>query len=136
MFFHEETTIAADQEAAHRFCLQLTYHWYARLVNAFAAEVGVYYGGEKKVLPLTVTTYHSAGDYAIYIGFVRSQQLQRSHGPGWLLELMRLSSSDAQARRAVLARQRLLQLLGRCEGKFTPPDASTFWSDFKPGSTG
>jgi superfamily II DNA or RNA helicase len=62
-------------------------------------------------------------DYAIYSGFVRSRQLQRSHGPGWLLELMRLSSTDEQARRAALARQRLLQLLGRCEGKFTALEA-------------
>src|SRR6266550_8419947 len=204
--------------------IDLLHQWYARLVNAFAVDVGVYYGGEKRVLPLTVTTYHSAGDlmaecgntfkliifdevhhlpapswgeaalmapaplrlgltatypeaheqtqgrwkvdelvgpivytrriedlvgqqlahyrterlridlsaderaqydadYAIYSGFVRSRQLQRSHGPGWLLELMRLSSIDAQARRAVLARQRLLQLLGRCEGKFTALEA-------------
>src|SRR5713101_4476911 len=204
--------------------IDLLHQWYARLVNAFATEVGVYYGGEKKVLPLTVTTYHSAGDlvaeygnafkliifdevhhlpapswgeaalmapaplrlgltatypeeheqtqgrwrvddligpivytkrieelvgqqlahyrtqrlridlsaeerarydadYAIYIGFVRSRQLQRKHGPGWLMELMRLSALDAQARRAVLARQRLLQLLGRCEGKFTALEA-------------
>ena len=42
--------------------IDLLHQWYARLVNAFGAEVGVYYGGEKKVLPLTVTTYHSAGD--------------------------------------------------------------------------
>src|SRR5213082_330904 len=204
--------------------IDLLHQWYARLINAFGAEVWVYYGGEKKVLPLTVTTYHSAGDlmseygntfklvifdevhhlpapswgeaalmapaplrlgltatypeaheqtqgrwkvdelvgpivytrriedligqqlahyrterlridlsaderaqydadYAIYIGFVRSRQLQRSHGPGWLLELMRLSTSDPQARRALLARQRLLQLLGRCEGKFTALEA-------------
>src|SRR5256886_5475230 len=187
--------------------IDLLHQWYARLVNAFACEVGVYYSGEKKVLPLTVTTYHSAGDlmadygntfkliifdevhhlpapswgeaalmapaplrlgltatypeaheqtqgrwkvdelvgpivytrriedlvgqqlahyrterlridlsaeeraqydadYAIYIGFVRSRQLQRSHGPGWLLELMRLSSIGTQASRDVLARQR------------------------------
>jgi superfamily II DNA or RNA helicase len=200
------------------------HQWYARLVNAFGAEVGVYYGGEKKVLPLTVTTYHSAGDlmaeygntfklvifdevhhlsapswgeaalmapaplrlgltatypeaheqtqgrwnvdelvgpivyarriedlvgqqlahyrtqrlridltdderacydadYAIYMGFVRSRQLQRSYGPGWLLELMRLSSLDPLARRAFLARQRLLQLLGRCEAKFSALEA-------------
>src|SRR5947207_10238768 len=199
------------------------HQWYARLVNAFAAEVGVYYGGEKKVLPLTVTTYHSAGDlmaayrntfkliifdevhhlpapswgeaalmapapfrlgltatypeaheqgngrwrvddligpivytkrvedlvgqqlanyrtqrlridlsdeerarydadYTIYIGFVRSRQLQRRYGPGWLMELMRLSTSDPQARRALLARQRLLQLLSSCEGKFRALD--------------
>ncbi len=203
--------------------IDLLHQWYARLVNAFACEVGVYYGGEKKVLPLTVTTYHSAGDlmaeqgnafkllifdevhhlpaptwgeaalmapapfrlgltatypedheqtqgrwrvddlvgpivytkriedlvghqlahyrtqrlridlspeerarydadYAIYIGFVRSRQLQRSYGPAWLLELMRLSSIDTHARRAMLARQRLLQLLASCGGKFTALD--------------
>src|SRR5712692_470104 len=204
--------------------IDLLHQWYARLANAFTAEVGVYYSGEKKVLPLTVTTYHSAGDlmaeygnafkliifdevhhlpapswgeaalmapapfrlgltatypeeheqangrwrvdeligpivytkrieelvgqqlaiyrtqrvrinlsdeerarydadYAIYMGFVRSRQLQRSHGPDWLMELMRLSAIDTQARRALLARQRLLQLLGSCEGKFTALDA-------------
>src|SRR5260370_1439650 len=42
--------------------IDLLHQWYARLVNAFACDVGVYYSGEKKVLPLTVTTYHSAGD--------------------------------------------------------------------------
>ncbi len=204
--------------------IDLLHQWYARLVNAFATEVGVYYGGEKKVLPLTVTTYHSAGDlvaeygnafkliifdevhhlpapswgeaalmapaplrlgltatypeaheqtqgrwrvddligpivytkrieelvgqqlahyrtqrlridlsteerarydadYALYIDFVRSRQLPQRHGPSWLLELMHLSATDPQARRALLARQRLLQLLGGCEGKFRALDA-------------
>src|SRR6266568_4569631 len=42
--------------------IDLLHQWYAQLVHAFDTEVGVYYGGEKKVLPLTVTTYHSAGD--------------------------------------------------------------------------
>src|SRR5438128_1882953 len=42
--------------------IDLLHQWYARLVNAFGIDVGVYYSGEKKVLPLTVTTYHSAGD--------------------------------------------------------------------------
>src|SRR5436309_3915375 len=203
--------------------IDLLHQWYARMVTAFTPDVGVYYGGEKQVLPLTVTTYHSAGDlvaacgnafklvifdevhhlpaptwgetalmapaplrlgltatypqeheqtngrwrvedligpivyikriadlvgqqlaqyrterlridlsaeerirydadYAIYIGFVRSRQLQRRYGPAWLMELMRLSASDLQARRALLARQRLLQLLGSCEGKFTALD--------------
>jgi superfamily II DNA or RNA helicase len=203
--------------------IDLLHQWYARLVNAFATDVGVYYGGEKNVLPLTVTTYHSAGDlmaeygnafklvifdevhhlpapswgeaalmapapfrlgltatypeaheqangrwrvddligpivytkriedlvgqqlahyrtqrlrvdltdeerarydadYAIYIGFVRTRQLPRRFGPSWLMELMRLSASDAEARRALLARQRLVQLLSRCEGKFAALD--------------
>src|SRR6266849_6367986 len=195
--------------------IDLLHQWYARLANAFASDVGVYYGGEKKVLPLTVTTYHSAGDlmaeygnafkliifdevhhlpapswgeaalmapapfrlgltatypeeheqtqgrwrvddligpivytkrieelvgqqlahyrtqrlridlsaeeharydadYAIYMGFVRSRRLPQRHGPSWLLELMRLSATDPQARRALLARQRLLMLLVGC----------------------
>ena len=204
--------------------IDLLHQWYARLVNAFATEVGVYYGGEKRVLPLTVTTYHSAGDlmaecgntfkliifdevhhlpaptwgetalmtpapmrlgltatypeeeeqsngrwrideligpviyircieelvgqqlaryrtqrlridlsseerqsydadYAIYMDFVRSRQLQRRHGARWILELMRLSAVDVQARQAFLARQRLLRLLARAEGKFKALEA-------------
>src|SRR5713226_7169796 len=202
----------------------LVYQWYALLTNVFQTEIGVYYGGEKRVLPLTVTTYHSAGDliaeygntfklficdevhhlpartwgeaalmapapyrlgltatypeeyeqagerwrldeligpivytkrieelvgqqlanyrtqrvrinlsdeerarydadYEIYMGFVRSRQLQRKHGPGWLMELMRLSALDAQARRAFLARQRLLRLLAHAEGKLATLEA-------------
>ena len=42
--------------------IDLLHQWYARLGNAFNTEVGVYYGSEKNVKPLTVTTYHSAGD--------------------------------------------------------------------------
>ena len=42
--------------------IDLLHQWYARLVNAFGVEVCVYYGGEKIIKPLTVTTYHSAGD--------------------------------------------------------------------------
>lgn len=42
--------------------IDLLHQWYARLTNAFACEIGVYYSGEKVVQPITVTTYHSAGD--------------------------------------------------------------------------
>lgn len=199
--------------------IDLLHQWYALLVHAFDTEVGVYYGGEKKVLPLTITTYHSAGDlmadygnyfkllifdevhhlpapswgetalmspsplrlgltatypepheqvngrwrvdeligpivytkrmedlvglqlaryrtqrlridltpderarydsdYAVYTGFIRTRRLRERHGAGWLLELMRLSSFDTQARRALLARQRLQRLLAHAEGKF------------------
>jgi superfamily II DNA or RNA helicase len=199
--------------------IDLLHQWYARLVNAFETEVGVYYGGEKIILPLTVTTYHSAGDliaehgntfkliifdevhhlpapswgetalmspspfrlgltatypeeheqtggrwnlddligpivyteriddlvgaqlaeyrtervridltpderarydtdFAIYSGFFRARQLQRTHGAGWLMELMRLSAFDPEARRALLARQRMIDLMSGAEGKF------------------
>lgn len=39
----------------------LVAQWYGQLADAFGAErVGAYYGDEKEVRPLTVTTYHSA----------------------------------------------------------------------------
>ena len=204
--------------------MNLVYQWYALLTNAFQTEIGVYYSGEKRVLPLTVTTYHSAGDliaecgnnfkllicdevhhlpaktwgeaalmapapfrlgltatypgeeeqtgerwrldallgpivytqrletlvgkqlaeyrtqrvrvnltdeerasyqaaHDIYMGFVRERGLQKSHGPGWLRELMRLSAVDVQARRAWLARRQVLNLLESCQGKFTALEA-------------
>ncbi|GHO46205.1 DEAD/DEAH box helicase [Ktedonospora formicarum] len=203
--------------------ISLVHQWYARLVNAFKTEIGVYYSGEKLIAPITITTYHSAGDlmaehgntfrllifdevhhlpartwgeaalmspaiarlgltatypeeeeqingrwrvdellgptvytlplhnlvgqqlaqyrtervrvnlteeeraaydsaYEIYTGFVRERRLRSSHGPGWLRELMRLSSFDTAARRALLARQRLLEIVWSCEGKFAKLD--------------
>lgn len=199
--------------------LNLLYQWYAILTNAFKTEIGVYYTSEKLVLPLTIATYHSAGDlvaahgntfkllifdevhhlpaktwgetalmspapfrlgltatypeayeqtgerwqlddligpivytqrieplvgkqlaeyrtqrirvdltpeersaydaaYEIYTAFIRERGLRRSHGPGWLRELMRLSAFDTQARRALLARQQLLKIVNSCRGKF------------------
>jgi superfamily II DNA or RNA helicase len=62
-------------------------------------------------------------DHAVYIRFMRERQLQRSHGPYWLHELMRLSATDREARHALLARQRVGRLLSGCEGKFQTVDA-------------
>ncbi|MFN8529739.1 MAG: helicase-related protein [Anaerolineae bacterium] len=56
-------------------------------------------------------------DFAIYAGFFRSRQLQKTHGAAWLMELMRLSAFDREARRALLARQRILRLLAGASGK-------------------
>src|SRR5262249_40002996 len=61
-------------------------------------------------------------DYAIYAGFFRSRQLHRTHGPRWYLELMRLSAFDAEARRALLAHQRMQRLLAGCDGKLAALD--------------
>jgi superfamily II DNA or RNA helicase len=198
--------------------IDLLHQWYARLVNAFDTDIGVYYGSEKTILPITVTTYHSAGnliadygnqfkliiydevhhlpapswgetalmspspfrlgltatypedheqevgrwrisdligdivyqkrigdlvgqqlaeyrterirvnltdiereqydhDYAIYSTFFRSRQLHKTHGANWFMELMRLSAFDREARRALLARHRLLNLLAGAENK-------------------
>lgn len=198
--------------------IDLLHQWYARLVNAFDTDIGVYYGGEKNILPITVTTYHSAGDliadygnqfkliiydevhhlpapswgetalmspspfrlgltatypedheqengrwrisdligeivyqqridnligkrlaeyrterirvdltdsereqydrdYGIYSNFFRSRQLHKSHGASWFMELMRLSAFDRDARRALLARHRLINLLAGAENK-------------------
>ncbi len=42
--------------------VDLLHQWYSRLRSAFDTDIGVYYGGEKLLHPLTVTTYHSLGD--------------------------------------------------------------------------
>jgi superfamily II DNA or RNA helicase len=60
--------------------------------------------------------------HAIYIGFFRQRHLARSHGASWLLELMRLSAFDPDARRALLARQTLHRILGSCQEKFRTLD--------------
>src|SRR5437773_11553615 len=202
----------------------LLYQWYALLTNVFQTEIGVYYSSEKRILPLTVTTYHSAGDLiaeygntfkllicdevhhlpaktwgeaalmtpapfrlgltatypeeheqagerwrldeligpivftqkleslvgkqlaeyrtqrvrvdltpqeratyetlrGTYLGFVRERELQKKHVPGRLLELIRLSVIDPQARRAMLARRQLLNILESCQGKFAALEA-------------
>jgi superfamily II DNA or RNA helicase len=203
--------------------IDLLHQWYARLSATFDCEVGVYYGGEKVIEPLTVTTYHSAGDliadhgntfkliifdevhhlpapswgetalmspspyrlgltatypreeeqtgerwqladligpivyqkriddltgatlatyrteriyvdltpqeqeqydadYAIYADFFRTRQLHKTHGAGWFMELMRLSAFEVPARRALLARQRILRLIGFAENKLASLD--------------
>lgn len=204
--------------------IDLLHMWYAILCHAFGTEVGVYYGGEKQVLPLTVTTYHSLGDlvanhgnafalicfdeahhlpapvfgegalmtpapmrlgltatypteeeqrggrwrledligpvvymkriedlvgaqlahyrtqrlrvnltpeeqqtynedHGQYLGFVRARRLIQQYQAGWLAALVRLSATDAEARAALLARQRLIRLLSSCEGKLQAVDA-------------
>ncbi len=60
--------------------------------------------------------------HAVYTGFFRERKLWKSHGAGWLLELMRLSAFDPEARRALLARQELLRILGSCQEKFAVLD--------------
>jgi superfamily II DNA or RNA helicase len=73
-----------------------------------------------KLTPEERAAYDAA--YAIYSGFFRQRQLRKSHGAGWLLELMRLSAFDPAARRALLARQDLLRILGNCQEKFLALD--------------
>ena len=200
--------------------IDLLHQWYACLTNAFETNIGVYYGGEKSILPITVTTYHSAGDliadhgnhfkliiydevhhlpapswgetalmspspfrlgltatypedheqqrgrwqidtligpivyqqriddlvgqrlaqyrterirvdltdteqeqyhrdYGIYSNFFRSRQLHKTHGSNWFMELMRLSAFDQEARRALLARNRMINLLAGATNKLT-----------------
>jgi len=207
--------------------IDLLHQWYARLSNAFDTEIGVYYGSEKIIEPITVTTYHSAGDliaahgnqfkliiydevhhlpapswgetalmspapyrlgltatypdphdefdkrfdnrwriedligpivyekriddligkqlaeyrterirvdltpeerqrydadYEIYVEFIRKHGLHQSGGPNWYLELMRMSTKDREARRAVLARQRIQRLLASSQAKLDALD--------------
>jgi superfamily II DNA or RNA helicase len=48
--------------------LDLLQQWYARLENAFGLSIGVWYGQEKHLQPLTVTTYPSAWAHAETLG--------------------------------------------------------------------
>ena len=48
--------------------LDLLHQWYARLENAFGMPIGVWYGGEKQLEPITVTTYPSAWSHAETLG--------------------------------------------------------------------
>ncbi len=67
--------------------IDLLHQWYARLVNAFKTDVGVYYGGEKIILPLTVTTYHSAGDliarYGNQFKLIIFDEVHHLPAPSW-----------------------------------------------------
>jgi len=49
--------------------IDLLHQWYARLSHAFQTEIGVYYSAEKLIQPLTVTTYHLAGDLIAEQGY-------------------------------------------------------------------
>lgn len=48
--------------------IDLLHQWYACLENAFGRPVGVWYGQEKKLEPITVTTYPSAYAHAETLG--------------------------------------------------------------------
>lgn len=48
--------------------IDLLHQWYARLTNAFGTEIGVWYGQEKLLHPITVTTYPSAWAHAETLG--------------------------------------------------------------------
>lgn len=44
--------------------LDLLHQWYASLENAFEMAIGIWYGQEKRLEPITVTTYPSAWAHA------------------------------------------------------------------------
>ncbi len=48
--------------------LDLLHQWYACLENGFGSPIGVWYGEEKQLQPLTVTTYPSAWAHAETLG--------------------------------------------------------------------
>lgn len=48
--------------------IDLLHQWYRLLSHAFHTEIGVYYGAEKLVQPLTVTTYASFGNLMAEFG--------------------------------------------------------------------
>jgi len=63
--------------------IDLLHQWYRLLSHAFGTEIGVYYGGEKIIQPLTVTTYSSfANLMAEYGNFYKLLILDEAHRAG------------------------------------------------------
>jgi superfamily II DNA or RNA helicase len=67
--------------------LDLLHQWYACLTNTFGGPVGVWYGQEKKLEPITVTTYPSAWAQAETLGnyfkFIIFDEIHHLPAPSW-----------------------------------------------------
>jgi superfamily II DNA or RNA helicase len=97
---------------------------YTLRLETLTEEQRVAYRTQHVLVDLTQeerSSYDAA--YEVYIGYVREQGLQRSHGAAWIQELKRLSTVDTNARRAWLARRQALKLLESCHGKFAALEA-------------
>jgi len=88
-------TFLAIQAIHHAKCstailcptIDILHQWYRRVAHSFHIDIGVYYGAEKRVLPITITTYHSAGDlFAEYGNTFKCIILDEVHhapAPSW-----------------------------------------------------
>lgn len=67
--------------------LDLLHQWYACLENAFGLTIGVWYGQEKKLEPITVTTYPSAYAQAEVLGdqfkLIIFDEIHHLPAPSW-----------------------------------------------------
>jgi superfamily II DNA or RNA helicase len=67
--------------------LDLLHQWYAVLENAFGVSIGVWYGQEKKLEAITVTTYPSAYAQAETLGdqfkFIIFDEIHHLPAPSW-----------------------------------------------------
>ncbi|HSH03059.1 MAG TPA: DEAD/DEAH box helicase, partial [Anaerolineae bacterium] len=67
--------------------IDLLHQWYARLTNAFGTEIGVWYGGEKELRGITVTTYPSAWAHGEMLGnqfkFLLCDEIHHLPAPNW-----------------------------------------------------
>jgi superfamily II DNA or RNA helicase len=67
--------------------LDLLHQWYARLENAFEIPIGVWYGQEKRLEPITVTTYPSAWAHSENLGhqfkLIIFDEIHHLPAPSW-----------------------------------------------------
>ena len=67
--------------------IDLLHQWYRLLSHAFHAEIGVYYGAEKIIQPITVTTYASfgnlMGDYGNFFRFLLADEVHHLPSPAY-----------------------------------------------------
>jgi superfamily II DNA or RNA helicase len=104
--------------------IDLLHQWYARLSNAFSTEIGVYYGSEKQVQPITVTTYHSAGDLIAQAGnlfkLIIYDEVHHLPAPSWgetalmspALHRLGLTATYPEAHEQENGRWRVADLIG------------------------
>jgi superfamily II DNA or RNA helicase len=67
--------------------IDLLHQWYSRLTDAFGPDIGVFYGLEKDLRPITVTTYHSAagyiGDFGDAFKLIVFDEVHHLPAPSW-----------------------------------------------------
>ncbi len=82
---------AIEETAVHTLVIvptiDLLHQWYARLENVFRTRIGVWYGQEKELQPITVTTYPSAWAHADTLGnqfkLIIFDEIHHLPAPNW-----------------------------------------------------
>jgi superfamily II DNA or RNA helicase len=107
----------------------LLHQWYARLENSFGMPVGVWYGQEKRLEPITVTTYPSAWSHAETLGnqfkLLVFDEIHHLPAPSWH-EIALICA--APYRLGLTATYPEVNFRGEVEGPASPKDQLSFFT--------